>query len=380
MKTSRARRKSLIWFIGILALGAGIGAAGLYATQWSLDATSTTSFCVSCHSMDVPHQEWQNTPHFANAEGIQAGCADCHIPHEGVAYLKKKMTSGISDVIAEITGGIPDAETYEARRAEMAKEVWAEMEANDSRTCRSCHDTDHWDLYEQSTKAAEKHRSMAESGDTCISCHRGIAHFPPDLSEEADAAANELSQLADETPADADQLYPVEPHGLFAVQGDSTPVARIMPSAPLEVTDREGDWRRVRLDGFQPPEVERVIYRRPGKRIVMAAIEETESPLLTRSAGDNDPGWQRARLSGWVRADAMVASAAPIWDYGRELNNAYCGSCHSIKEAGSYTANQWPSMVNAYTGRTSITEADKTLLTFYLQTHANDMPEQEEQQ
>lgn len=378
MKAGQSRRISLVWGAGILALGACIGAAGLYATQWSLKATSTTEFCVSCHSMDVPYEEWQGTNHFANAKGIQAGCADCHIPHEGFAYLEKKLTSGISDVIAEMTGGIPDADTFEEKRAGMAKKVWAEMEADDSRTCRSCHDSDHWDLYEQSPKAASEHRTMADSGDTCISCHRGIAHFPPDLGDQAQAAAGELDQLAGKTPEDAETLYPIDQHALFEHQDDSTPIARILPSTRLEVTDHDGAWRQVRIEGYQPPDVDQVIYRHPGKRILAVTLAGSGKELVTREAGDNDADWERTNIAGWVKTGAMVANAQPLWNYGEELNNAYCGSCHTVKGPKDYTANQWPGMVDAYADRTSISDSDKALLTFYLQTHANDMSEQEE--
>ncbi|WNK20819.1 NapC/NirT family cytochrome c [Halomonas piscis] len=377
MTEKKRRRKSLAWGAGLLVIGACIGAAALYGTQWSLKATSTNEFCVSCHSMDVPYEEWKGTNHFANAKGIQAGCADCHIPHEGFAYLEKKMTSGISDVIAELSGGIPDADAYEEKRAEMAKKVWAEMEANDSRTCRSCHDAEHWDLYEQSPKAASEHRTMADSGDTCISCHRGIAHFPPDLGDEAKAASGELNQLAANLPKSPETLYPIRQHALFEHRDDSTPMARLLPSTPLDIIEQDGDWRQVRVNGYQPPDADRILYRHPGKRILSASIADAGQQRLSVEADDNDAGWERAQLTGWVKADAMVADAQAIWDYGEELNNAYCGSCHSVKGPKDYTANQWPSMVDAYADRTSISDNDKALLTFYLQTHASDMPKQE---
>ena len=67
---------------GFLFTGALLGAAALYATHWGMRATSTTGFCVSCHSMEQPKLEWQGSKHFSNKYGIQAGCADCHIPHD----------------------------------------------------------------------------------------------------------------------------------------------------------------------------------------------------------------------------------------------------------------------------------------------------------
>ncbi|WP_100638403.1 NapC/NirT family cytochrome c [Marinobacter salexigens] len=378
MKGSKPHRISLALLFGILFIGAVFGAAALYATQWSLHATSTNEFCVSCHSMDVPNAEWQYTSHFANAKGIQAGCADCHIPKEGFAFLKKKLTSGISDLYAEIMGGIPDAEAYEAKRGAMARHVWAEMEANDSVTCRSCHNTEFWDLYEQTEKAAADHSTMAETGETCINCHRGIAHFPPDFGQEAQAAAGELDRIAADTPQNTQTLYPIRESGLFESQDGNSKIARILPGTKLQVLEREDTWRKVQVSGFQSPGVEQITYRNPGKRIITAIIENEGLPHLSSMGADNDAGWDQTTITGWIKAEGMVGDVHLLWTYGEEVNNAYCGSCHAVMGPKDYTANQWPSMVNAYADRTSISDSDKTLLTFYLQTQANDMPTQGE--
>lgn len=69
----------------------------------------------------------------------------------------------------------------------------------------------------------------------------------------------------------------------------------------------------------------------------------------------------------------MLADVQPLWDYGNELNNAYCGGCHAVVPAGHYTANQWPSVVNGMAKRTSISEAAQQVLTYTLQNHGKDM-------
>ena len=77
-KSAKSKRRGL----KILVVGILLGAGALYGAHWSLRATSTTGFCVSCHSMEQPKLEWQGSKHFSNKYGIQAGCADCHIPHD----------------------------------------------------------------------------------------------------------------------------------------------------------------------------------------------------------------------------------------------------------------------------------------------------------
>lgn len=47
-KSASGKRRGLkLLLVGIL-----LGAGALYGAHWSLRATSTTGFCVSCHSME----------------------------------------------------------------------------------------------------------------------------------------------------------------------------------------------------------------------------------------------------------------------------------------------------------------------------------------
>ena len=69
----------------------GIGAGALWGTQFIMHKTSSPEFCVSCHSMSQPKEEWESSNHFSNAKGIRAECADCHVPSEGWHYVKAKF-------------------------------------------------------------------------------------------------------------------------------------------------------------------------------------------------------------------------------------------------------------------------------------------------
>ena len=77
-------RKTWFW---LLLLGALLGVAALGVTVTVLHKTSSTEFCVSCHSMQTPLAEYQGSVHFQNTKGIRAECADCHIPNEPASYL-----------------------------------------------------------------------------------------------------------------------------------------------------------------------------------------------------------------------------------------------------------------------------------------------------
>ena len=88
------------------------------------------------------------------------------------------------DVVHEILGTIDTKEKYEAHRWDMASRVWDKMKASNSRECRSCHDFEQMDLSEQSRMARKRHSAAIDEGETCIDCHKGIAHEEPDEPEE----------------------------------------------------------------------------------------------------------------------------------------------------------------------------------------------------
>lgn len=68
-----------------------------------LHKTSSTEFCVSCHSMQTPLAEYQGSVHFQNTKGIRAECADCHIPGDPTSYLWTKIRA-VKDIYHEAIG------------------------------------------------------------------------------------------------------------------------------------------------------------------------------------------------------------------------------------------------------------------------------------
>ena len=86
-----------------------------------------------------------------------------------------------------LIGYIDTPEKFEAQRLRMAEKVWKSMKQTDSRECRNCHELAHMDLTKQDKSAAKKHtlKRQQEKGETCIDCHKGIAHTLPETTAEA---------------------------------------------------------------------------------------------------------------------------------------------------------------------------------------------------
>ena len=182
-------RPSARWSAGTLLGSGALLIALLFGGGYGfMQATNTLEFCISCHEMrDTVYQEYKESMHYANAAGVRATCADCHVPKQAWPMIKAKV-SAVKDVWHTLLGTIDTPEKFEAHRWEMASRVWAMMEETDSSTCRSCHDFSFMDLSDQGRSARRKHERAEEEGRTCIECHKGLVHEEPDAPEETTAA------------------------------------------------------------------------------------------------------------------------------------------------------------------------------------------------
>ena len=157
-----------------------IGGLLVMGGKISLEHTNTIEFCTSCHEMkDNNYEEYKHTIHAMNRTGVKATCSDCHVPHEFVDTMIRKIKAS-NDVFQHFMGSIDTKEKFEAHRLELAKRVWLRMKESDSRECRNCHDTKAMDPEKQGKTAQKQHQKLASGERTCIDCHYGIAHKEPE--------------------------------------------------------------------------------------------------------------------------------------------------------------------------------------------------------
>jgi len=176
--------KALCTGLVIFIIG-GVSFAGLTTF---FHYTNSTEFCTSCHSMEINFKEYKQTLHYKNASGVQAGCADCHVPQDcGPMFVSKVLA--FKDVVREMTGSIDTPEKFENRRWLLANIVWDKMRATDSRECRSCHSYHNMDLTIQDKRTRKKHTRAPDKGQTCIDCHSGLVHDEPLEPDEDELVA-----------------------------------------------------------------------------------------------------------------------------------------------------------------------------------------------
>jgi nitrate/TMAO reductase-like tetraheme cytochrome c subunit len=142
----------------------------------AMEATNTLDFCISCHEMkDNVYQEYKKTIHFSNRSGVRATCSDCHVPDPWVHKVVRKIQAS-NEVLHKVLGSINTPEKFDQKRLKLARNVWKAMKETDSRECRNCHNFDSMNPEDQKGRARKQHMNGMEAGNTCIDCHKGIAH------------------------------------------------------------------------------------------------------------------------------------------------------------------------------------------------------------
>jgi nitrate/TMAO reductase-like tetraheme cytochrome c subunit len=173
------RRPSARWSAAALLIAGGLAGVVFWGGfNTFMEYTNRLEFCVSCHSMSTPFEEYKKSAHASNPSGVRAICSDCHVPREWTAKLVRKVQAS-AELWHHFAGKLDTPEKFEAHRKELAERVWASMKASDSRECRNCHSYQTMAFHKQSQRGREKMEEAMQKGVTCIECHKGIAHALP---------------------------------------------------------------------------------------------------------------------------------------------------------------------------------------------------------
>jgi cytochrome c-type protein NapC len=172
--------------IGIVTVSffAGIIFWGGFNT--GMEATNRMEFCIGCHEMyDNVYQEYKQTIHYSNRTGVRAICSDCHVPRDWGHKILRKIEAS-QEVWGKLTGYIDTKEKFESHRMELATHEWERMKGADSRECRNCHTFEAMSPDYQKQSSYARHMKAKADGQTCIDCHKGIAHHLPKEYKDPD--------------------------------------------------------------------------------------------------------------------------------------------------------------------------------------------------
>lgn len=372
--------------LGVLVtLGFIAGAIAWQQFNNVMDATSTEEFCVSCHSMETPLEELKQTVHWSNNSGVRATCPDCHLPHNKTAKYARKMQAS-REVLAELSGKYNEEGSFEEHRAEMAEREWARFAANGSKECKNCHSYDRMN-FEKMSKAAQKAmKPAAERNQSCVDCHKGIAHhLPAKKADTGNTSKFEAFVVSDIKPSQ--QYYAKAIVPLFADESLTQNIGHLETAAPVNAvksTDK-GDlvelvmWRKDK--GFG-----RIWYNQFGKNITDAVLTKEfmqSEPQYTVLETKEDPltglTWQKVKLPVWIAKNQLISDVNTVWETAENVYKTQCSTCHRQPQVAHFDSNTWIGLFKGMVGFTNIDDSTSKEVLRYLQLHASDTaPNKEE--
>jgi trimethylamine-N-oxide reductase cytochrome c-type subunit TorC len=368
--------------LGVLVVGGFVaGAVAWQGFNTAMEATNEEAFCLTCHTMrDNLLPELQKTVHWSNRTGVRARCPDCHVPHEFTDKVARKMQAS-REVLGQLVGTIGTREKFNEHRIVLARREWRRLNANGSRECRACHDYKDMDFDRMRPASQVAMRAAAERDQSCIGCHKGIAHQLPDLKGEHNPAFDTLvSAAAGQGVEEGDEYYAILPRPLYRDAALTQPVGTIEVAARVKVLETQGDAQRVELELWRKNKgYGRVWYSHFGLNIVSAILEKEisrDEDLVTVLEAREDPltglEWQQVKAEVWLAAESLLDSPEEIWTIARSSYNESCSTCHRQPDEAHFDANAWPGLFAGMVGFTSLDDDTAKVVLKYLQTHSAD--------
>lgn len=143
---------------------------------------------------------------------------------------------------------------------------------------------------------------------------------------------------------------------------------KILPTTTLKVLGTEGNKLKVSIEGWRQTNQPNILYYATEGRIISVVLDTNvvESKVLE----NKDSLWQRVSLILWIDKVDMNASLDAVYIKAKNVLQEQCGLCHAPHPAEEFSANQWPSVIEAMLDRTSMTNEDKELVVQYVQKNA----------
>ncbi|MGF1685735.1 pentaheme c-type cytochrome TorC [Photobacterium japonica] len=367
--------------LGVLTLGgfiAGVIFWGGFNT--ALEMTNTEKFCIGCHEMrDNVYEELQQTVHWSNHSGVRATCPDCHVPHNWTDKIARKMQAS-KEVFGTIFGTIDTREKFLEKRAELANHEWARFSANGSLECKSCHNYDSMKWDEMSTLAQSQMKQAAERDQSCIDCHKGIAHALPGDMGQAGGMVQELVQKSHSTSySEGDNYYSVRFLPMYQDEAMTIDGGQLNPASEVKVVEVKDDVVQVELSGWRKTKgFGRVINEDFGLNIPTAALskEAAQSDTLVEKFEEKEDeltglGWQRVTVKLWMPKESLLSNIDDIWAETKPAYTTNCSVCHTQPAPNHFDANTWPGMFNGMLAFVNLDHDSEALVLKYLQKHSS---------
>ncbi|MGR5186599.1 pentaheme c-type cytochrome TorC [Photobacterium damselae] len=367
--------------LGVLTLGGFIAGVMFWGgVNTGLEMTNTEKFCISCHDMrDTVYPELQQTVHWSNNAGVRATCPDCHVPHNWTDKIARKMQAS-KEVFGHLFGTIDTKEKFEAKRMELAQHEWERFSANGSKECKHCHKYESMKWDEMSPRAQVQMKQAAARDQSCLDCHKGIAHQLPQNMESSGGMVSELIAQSHSTSfSDGSAYYSVRFLPLYSDESLTTEAGQLEPASEVKVvkvTDKAVEveiygWRKTK--GFG-----RVIEQDFGLNIPVAALSKdaAQNDQVVQKGDEKEDDltglkWQQVTITLWMQKDNLLPDVQPIWSAAKSAYDTNCSVCHTQPTENHFDANTWPGMFNGMLAFVNLDSDSEAIVLKYLQNHSS---------
>jgi trimethylamine-N-oxide reductase (cytochrome c), cytochrome c-type subunit TorC len=272
-------------------------------------------------------------------------------------------------------------EKFKEHRIVLAQREWARFAANSSKECRACHDYKDMDFNRMRPASQMAMRNAAARNQSCVDCHKGIAHQLPDMKGTHNPAFDTLvSEAAGQRIEQGGEYFTVLPLEFFADAALSNRIGALEVAARVKVLETQGDAQQIELALWRKNKgYGRVWYGHFGLNITSAVVDKEiarDDKVVTVLEAKEDPltglEWQRVTAKAWIREGSLIDSLEPIWTIARSSYNTSCSVCHRQPDEAHFDANAWPGLFGGMVGFTNMDEDTAKVVLKYLQIHSSD--------
>ncbi len=225
-------------------------------------ATSTNSYCMSCHYHSEADALWMQGSHYINESGVVTDCAACHLPPKeaGVLpYYMAKAKMGSKDIWAKLTKDKDQIDWAAKREPQYASKLVSNA------SCLKCHAN----LYPEgiSDDGVAAHLYFDENAEkmslSCVSCHLNAGHYIEGYSHgKVKGTVDTGSSIKYESAAEVtafENFTETVPGTGAAINMIAIPGGEFLLGSPEKEPFRakdEGPQKRVRISPFFMAETE----------------------------------------------------------------------------------------------------------------------------
>lgn len=229
----------------------------------SLNKTSTSEYCMSCHYHEQADADWKKSNHYLNKSGVVTDCDECHLPPKKDGWLKywmAKAKTGAKDTWKKMTKDKDEIDWESKKDLEYATKIVY------NESCENCHEN----LFPEgiSDDGITAHLHYEENVDKldlqCISCHLNAGHDIPGYEHKS-----LKGKVIQDVSRDVyDSIVPVTafvnfeeqvPQTTAAIRMIAVPGGEFMMGSPKNEPFRnedEGPQKKVKVSPFFMSEVE----------------------------------------------------------------------------------------------------------------------------